>query len=674
MSTSLPVADDVALGSPLASEEPVDARSTAAATTTTELQPPARSELTPSVAQHAPGLIHQPTTSQGDPANDDGGASTSAPSLFAFFSQLALHDGHGNGKRARDGPLTHGSNRVEGGEGVEGAGMSEEEYSDSSDTESSTLADEDEDEGADLAPLPDQATLGKHHVFRPPPPPPKLERQSSADSFLISNRLAQLAVSNLATDSQDSAGGGRAKPDDGFTDEDRLAAINDEFGAFDQHFKAMAARGEKETFLAEAVGGLFRGILIIGNMHLTSHRLTFLARLPPVKPGLNGPLLKSGAVYIWKRRTRLGVPCTVRKRVWAELSSDMVSTYPDASDEGRTRPLKTVLLSSVRRIHEEKDARVLEIELYSPEGAPRDIRRLEFDTVESALSWRREFEAALFHQSRRLKARRKPQAEPSMDQEAAGAGVEEPESEWERVRISLPLERIELEQTSDYMSFATLVDLEVNNEPGPALSFSASDASTDSLEKVPLPPSPASPAAPLPTASSQAVKAPARLHIQFCLLSSQRAFIGKFERAREEALQRRRDACEPGASQCPRPLLDLEDVFRDYLRQGADGEPYDNADGEATSAGTGEDVGEQTLRTVFGLGNSEGIWSKSAGGVHPPCDSATDGSPPDQPSAAASNAPSSRRRASSSFRRSTSASTGTRSPDATSSCASRSRT
>lgn len=611
MSHSSLTANDVALGPPLAPEEPVDARSAEAATTTTDQQPPARSELTPAVAQHAPGLIHQPTTGQEDPANNDGGASTSAPSLFAFFSQLALHDGHGNGKGGRDGPLTHGINRLE---GVEDAGMSEEEYSDSSDTESSTLADgsetpgtgddreDEEDEGTNLGPLPDHAALGKHHVFRPPPP--KLERQSSADSFLISNRLAQLAVSNLAADAQGSAGGhdGRAKADDGWTDEDRLAAINDEFGAFEQHFKTMADRGEKEVFLAAGVGGLFRGILIIGNLHLTSHRLTFLARIPPLKPGSTGPLLKSGAVHIWKRRTRLGVPCTVRKRVWLELSSDMATTYPDASEAGRTRPLKTVLLSSIRRIHEEKEPRVMEIELYTGEGAPLDVRRLEFDTTESALAWRREFEAALFHQDRRrrLKARR------STGKEATDA---EQESEWERVRISIPLERIETEQTSDYMSFATLVDLQVNNEPTPAFTLAASDASTDSLEKEPS--SPSSPVEPLPTAN-QGESAPARLHIQLALLSSQHEFIGKFERAREEVLQRRRDSCGPGASQCRPPLVDLNEVFRDYLHRGENGEPYGKPDGEAVGAGAGEDVGEQTLRTVFGLGNSEGIWSASA--------------------------------------------------------------
>lgn len=97
---------------------------------------------------------------------------------------------------------------------------------------------------------------------------------------------------------------------------------------------------------------------------LTTHRLCFLARLPPLSDhsASAGHLLKSGAVYILKTKTRLGVSCTRKKRVWLELSADMATTYPDSTEAGRTRPLKTILLSTVKRVKEETDDRVIEIE------------------------------------------------------------------------------------------------------------------------------------------------------------------------------------------------------------------------------------------------------------------------------------------------------------------------
>lgn len=240
-----------------------------AATLTTELQPPARSRLLPEVAQGAPYLSsgHTPSSSSSSlPSSADVGASTSAPSLFAFLSHLALHGGE-SGKEGKHRGGGHSSM-----EGVESGGMSEEEFSDSSDAEEgrfSSFSDlptpagtTDNEDEVDLAPLPDEQSLKKHHVFPPPP-----SRQNSSGSINISTRLAQLAVSNLANLSQESFTTAKvdhnAKWDDGWTDEDKLAAIKDEFGEFRRPMQQGDYHGPEERFLAEATGGLFRGILIM---------------------------------------------------------------------------------------------------------------------------------------------------------------------------------------------------------------------------------------------------------------------------------------------------------------------------------------------------------------------------------------------------------------------------
>ncbi|KAJ9117348.1 hypothetical protein QFC24_006442 [Naganishia onofrii] len=53
--------------------------------------------------------------------------------------------------------------------------------------------------------------------------------------------------------------------------EEKLYAISEELGDL-----ATSIEGdEKEVFVAELRGALFRGIIIVGNIHLTSHRIMF---------------------------------------------------------------------------------------------------------------------------------------------------------------------------------------------------------------------------------------------------------------------------------------------------------------------------------------------------------------------------------------------------------------
>ena len=97
---------------------------------------------------------------------------------------------------------------------------------------------------------------------------------------------------------------------------------------------------------------------MVGNVHLTTHRLLFHAPLPPDEafvrkytstgepgeiPAFDQPvkstdLLHSGPVT-WHRSG----PLVSAQRVWLELSAEMLSTYPSADDVGRTRPLKSIL-------------------------------------------------------------------------------------------------------------------------------------------------------------------------------------------------------------------------------------------------------------------------------------------------------------------------------------------
>lgn len=125
------------------------------------------------------------------------------------------------------------------------------------------------------------------------------------------------------------------------TDEEKLEILTEEFGPID----TLMEPGESERFLVQVQGSLFRGILIIGTIHLTTHRLTFHAILPPPTMTLSGDesniVLHSGAATIHKKTAILGAPITTR--VWMELDSEMITTYPSADDEGRIKPLRSIL-------------------------------------------------------------------------------------------------------------------------------------------------------------------------------------------------------------------------------------------------------------------------------------------------------------------------------------------
>lgn len=77
-----------------------------------------------------------------------------------------------------------------------------------------------------------------------------------------------------------------------------------------------------------------------GVIHLTTHRLAFHASLLATRPDLSSrqQVIRAGPAVIhrnsrWKRK----------RRVWMEISFDMLSTYSSSRDEDHIRPLRTVL-------------------------------------------------------------------------------------------------------------------------------------------------------------------------------------------------------------------------------------------------------------------------------------------------------------------------------------------
>lgn len=202
---------------------------------------------------------------------------------------------------------------------------------------SSTVVEEEEEDDDFVGSLPSKEGLNKHTVFRTP----------SFDSSDLANRLAQLSVSNLASrparlERQHSIGGGAGITDDGVVDEEGVITDEEKMEAIIEEFGEIKTGKIPEKFLYEGKGGLFRGVVIVGSLHLTTHRITFHAVLPPPAMIDASPssslIIKAGPVWIHKpgRLSR-------RKRVWMELGGEMVTTYPDSSREGRTRPLKTLM-------------------------------------------------------------------------------------------------------------------------------------------------------------------------------------------------------------------------------------------------------------------------------------------------------------------------------------------
>ncbi|WVO14361.1 hypothetical protein L204_101994 [Cryptococcus depauperatus] len=183
------------------------------------------------------------------------------------------------------------------------------------------------------------------------------------------------------------------------SNEERLTAIVDEFGDMASLF---------EDYEPERLG-----VLMIGNFHLTTHRLLFHASLPPDTQRM--PLYENSessantaaGTMSYQPDVLYSGPVTVHKpgalrptrRVWMELSSEMVTTYPSADESGR----------------------------------------------QSAGQWRRAFHAAIFRQMK------------SKWHQEHNSG-----DDWSVMRVCIPLDKVHIKGISAYHNLATLIGLEVD--------------------------------------------------------------------------------------------------------------------------------------------------------------------------------------------------------------------
>ncbi|RXK41091.1 hypothetical protein M231_01494 [Tremella mesenterica] len=258
-------------------------------------------------------------------------------------------------------------------------------------------------------------------------------------------------------------------------DDLKLKAIIEDFGNIaDLMENSDGTPGEPERMLAESKGSLFKGVMMIGNLHLTTHRILFHAVLPPDSAYQSRPnpdainannvdaataalahqpdVLYSGPVTV--HRIGLLTP----RRVWMELSSEMITTFPSATESGRVRPIRSILLSSIRRLqpfdHEHP------CEFYASYEAADGLRTTHFtvDTEQSAVQWRREIEGALYRHARsRLK-------EITEGRQANASILGEPQTSdgWSMMRVCVPLDRVTIKGIHDYHSFSTLVGLDID--------------------------------------------------------------------------------------------------------------------------------------------------------------------------------------------------------------------
>lgn len=102
------------------------------------------------------------------------------------------------------------------------------------------------------------------------------------------------------------------------------------------------SNADEERLLSEMDGAYFQDIAIIGMIHLTTHRLTFHASLLSTRPDLlpDMQIIKQGPVT----HHRPGFHGYDRKRrVWLELSHDMLTIFPSGKEEDRIKPIQSML-------------------------------------------------------------------------------------------------------------------------------------------------------------------------------------------------------------------------------------------------------------------------------------------------------------------------------------------
>ncbi|KAJ7794128.1 glycosyltransferase family 1 protein [Mycena olivaceomarginata] len=210
-------------------------------------------------------------------------------------------------------------------------------------------------------------------------------------------------------------------------------------------FGPLAPEGEEEKLLLETDGGLIHDVAIVGVLHLTSHRLAFHASLMAAQRDTKKGVLRSGPVVMHRKGWRS------KKRLWLELSHDMLCTYPSSSDNDKSAPsaLCYCPLSIKVAAFDPKHPKWLRI-IFKKLGDDKYSGFAEFDTEEATRDWRKELTAAVFL----YRHRRREALDSSDSEESTG------------VRFSCPLGRIESATFLDPLTpgLATLRINKGNNE------------------------------------------------------------------------------------------------------------------------------------------------------------------------------------------------------------------
>ncbi|KAL0578624.1 hypothetical protein V5O48_003367 [Marasmius crinis-equi] len=201
-----------------------------------------------------------------------------------------------------------------------------------------------------------------------------------------------------------------------------------------QEFGSLSQAGEEEEVILEADGCFWlNGVFVVGVIHLTTHRLAFHASLLSTRPDMpqSQKIVKSGPALLYSRSKAMPLR---PKRLWLELTHDMMTMYQSSQDEDRIKPKRTVLLSNVEKI-ERKSPTAIMIQMRGGDGIA------EFDTQEAASEWRRELEGAVF-----LDRHRRREALTSADSEDSSG-----------IRLSVPLDKITaVKRTNDRFHFSSI--------------------------------------------------------------------------------------------------------------------------------------------------------------------------------------------------------------------------
>ncbi|KAF8756555.1 Glycosyltransferase family 28 N-terminal domain [Rhizoctonia solani] len=239
-----------------------------------------------------------------------------------------------------------------------------------------------------------------------------------------------------------------------------------------QHeFGELTLPGEVEEMILETDAALFRDVTIIGVIHLTTHRLTFHASLlpgidadPPTASTLShgsrrstdSQILKAGPGVVIEPRAGI-LHLQKRRRVWIELSHDMITTYPDASDEGRVKPIRSILLSNVKDIDPYDPTQPTRVRMHMSVLGLDVSADVEYDTEESAHEWRREVSAALYmyrHHRKTLIGHGNEKVSPR---------PEDAQTESRGVRICIPLALIKEYQHEWWAAWAFILSVAVDH-------------------------------------------------------------------------------------------------------------------------------------------------------------------------------------------------------------------